>query len=569
MKFWKIFVLVLSLVLVCACLFACGEGQETGAPETTPEETEPDVSEPDVSEPETTVPDIIEPETTVAMQCLHTNLVTQTTETTCREDGFVVDTCIDCGERWESVIPSRHAYEKSADATTGRTVSRCTLCGICGYLVPAGESLQLSGFFGGDATFTAVSAKGESLVRFLVDGEELLVAEVGAEVTELAATELANDAHIFVFENEGETDVLIEDAGMEDKLHRRGAVLLEILPQTNRGYSSVNIYVQTSDLSEEYYVRYRMQYEFNDKRDNYASDTGTNRELYRLKTAQLVKLVEIGENAVVAEDLFEVLQSGELSLAAKEANVDPATRTEGALAALGTKTLAVDFVGGFHGDERMVSVALFADGEEVELVGRKVGEVIPCSFVTFDEITTVYAWGTSTEESVGREMMTHSQHFVFDSNGVCNRNVVEWLDDGYEVDRFYMHMFTMRRSVEGRAVCETVEILDENGNSLGEETFPLVPAGDAYYLENNDTRIVRYSSATSGVSAETGIRILEDSVTPHYIAIKVRSRETQGDNKLYVSLHSAKNGSAPEKGEIWAIEAYYHIDYMAPEVENG
>jgi hypothetical protein len=125
-------------------------------------------------------------------------------------------------------------------------------------------------------------------------------------------------------------------------------------------------------------------------------------------------------------------------------------------------------------------------------------------------------------------------------------------------------MFTMRRVYEGRAVCEMVEILDADGNALGKETYPIQPAGDSYTLENLDTRTVRYSSATSGVSAETGIRILDESVAPHYIAIKVRSRENQGDNKLYVSMHSAKNGNAPEKGEVFALEVYYHIDYTAP-----
>ena len=72
--------------------------------------------------------------------------------------------------------------------------------------------------------------------------------------------------------------------------------------------------------------------------------------------------------------------------------------------------------------------------------------------------------------------------------------------------------------------------------------------------------LVKYSSSTSGVSAEAGFTIIDDSVKVNEMHIKLRT--TQLDNKLYVSFESPKNGRSPQKGEVWTVETFYNIDYQ-------
>ncbi len=509
---------------------------------------------------ETTAPETTEP------PCSHERLQITTTEATCGSEGFEIRECLDCGKREETIFPVRHDYKESYDLKAGQTVSECTVCGLSGYLISAGRSLELSGVFSGDARFTARSAFGESELKFWVDDDLFdVVSFWDGEESVLVAEALENTAHSFYFDNVGENDVLIEATEMEGKLHRRGAVIVERLPVKGQTYNSVNIYVQTSDLSEDYYIRYCLKYEYSDVRDNYATNSGTNRSNYRINTAQLVKITNAEGDAVEAEILFEVLGSGEISLAANQVNPVWSKLTDGARSVLGSRTSALDQVGGYHGDERLKSAALYADGEAVEIFGQSEGAVIPCSFVNFDQTTTIYAWGTSTADSFGWAVMQHSQAFTFDSNGVRNRKSIEWLDDGYETGSMFFHMFTLRRQVNGKAVCETVEILDESGKLLGKQTFPLIvdQPGNTYLSNTKATRI-GYSSAISGVNAETGFRILNGSVICNRLYVMVRNE----DNKLYVSFGSAENGSRPQKGELWEVEVDYKIDYVAPEAGN-
>jgi hypothetical protein len=119
----------------------------------------------------------------------------------------------------------------------------------------------------------------------------------------------------------------------------------------------------------------------------------------------------------------------------------------------------------------------------------------------------------------------------------------------------------MRRETdEGKLVCESFETFDENGNSLGKYTTkpPVTQIEDV--LSNMNNRLVKYSSSTSGVSAEAGFTIIDDSVKVNEMHIKLRT--TQLDNKLYVSFESPENGRSPQKGEVWTVETFYNIDYQ-------
>ena len=542
--------------LICVCLLVltlilASCGGDGPAPETT-EGTVP---------PETT--EWKQPEQTTV--CIHPEASLKVTEkpATCQEDGYMDTVCELCGYTEHTVLAGGHDFEKTYQAATDAEVSTCKRCGLSGYVLSANESLELSGYFGGEISFMAEALGTDGKVELLIDGESVATVDCKtAQESEIAAKDVEVKQHDVTFVNRGAEGVLIKEDGMKKVLNRKGAVLVEVVAGKADRYNSINLYVQTSDPSGDYYVRYKMQYEYNDNRNTYKADSGTNISNYRIKTAQLVKVNEITDTAVRATDITEVLQGGEISLALKEKNVDVSTITEEAKAKLASNGFAGDFVGGFHGDERLESVELLVDGDKVDTYGKTVGNVIPATSVQFDQTATMYAWGTSTPDSYGIPMILHTQSFVFDSNGVKNKQSAEWLGDGYEFDAFYFQMFTMRREVNGKLVCENITSLDADGNVIDSMTVPMPVEKQTGYLSNLKNRAIRFDSDVSGVSAEAGYEVINDSIVADrmYVAARV-----YGDNKLYVSFRSAKNGQKPEKGEVFEVLVHYHIDYVNPE----
>ena len=439
----------------------------------------------------------------------------------------------------------------------------CQRCGTELYVLEAGKTITFANIEASNIKFEAQATKGTQLLKLSVDGVQHSTIECKTNSVAFDVTTEENELHHYQFTNNGTETVLIWMAAMDEKLYAPGDVLLEIMPSSGDLHSSFYIYVRTSDESGLYYVRYNMILESNNNRDIYKSNSTSNVYNYRIRTAQLVKIHSVKDDGVEFSNLFEVLTSGEISLAVKQNQVDMNTITPAAQQMLqdASSTEARDFVGGFHGDEYIESVKLLADGVEIALKNVESKKVLSCSNIQFKQTTTIYAWGTSTSDSYGRKMMSHSQDFRFTADGVNNRQSVTWLDDGFHLNQFYMQMFTMRRETdEGKLVCESFETFDENGNSLGKYTTnpPVTEIEDV--LSNMNNRLVKYSSSTSGVSAEAGFTIIDDSVKVNEMHIKLRT--TQLDNKLYVSFESPKNGRSPQKGEVWTVETFYNIDYQ-------
>ena len=443
----------------------------------------------------------------------------------------------------------------------------CQRCGEEIYMLNPGESLTFANNSAQNIKFEAQATADNQSVSMYIDNQHNSTVECDTNSTKEFVIEAeSGELHHYKFTNNGTEAVLIWMTDMDEKLYTPGDVILEVMPSSSNLHSSFYIYVRTSDESGLYYVRYNMVLESNNNRDIYKSNSTSNLYNYRIRTAQLVKLISVEKDNIAYTTLYEVLTSGEISLAVKQNQVDMSTITPAAQQMLqdANSTEARDFVGGFHGDEYIESVKLLADGVEIALQNVESKTVLSCSSIEFLQTTTIYAWGTSTSDSYGRPMMEHSQDFSFTANGVSNKQSVEWLDDGFHLNQFYMQMFTMRRETDdGSLVCEKFEMFDENGNSLGSYTTnpPVTQIEDV--LSNMDNRMVKYSSDVSGVSAIAGFNIINDSVKVNEMHVKLRT--TQLDNKLYVSFESSENGRAPAEGEVWTVETYYHIDYQSPE----
>lgn len=347
-----------------------------------------------------------------------------------------------------------------------------------------------------------------------------------------------------------------------------GLILATFPPENGNGYGSFNVYVRTGDPTGQYYVRYMFQYEYNDARDVYTPNSTTNISNYRIKTAQLVRIVGIAQSAVEDEILAEVLQQGEISLAIKQ-KPDIAKITPEALQAItfedGVNPDKCDFIGGYHGDERLVTATLTADGKQIDIGQSAKNAVMPCSELVFDQTATLYKWGTSTENSFGTPAADHSQHWVITEGKVTNRQMVTWKTGDFRMNTAstYLQMFTMKRKSGGNTVCETFRTYDGAGNCTGEKTVGDIVAVETYYLNHQENRSVRYESKTSGISAVAGfVPVQGVQVTRAFVA--ARTDDCQADDKWYVSFMSDKNGDTPVSGEQWIVDEYFKIDYIAP-----
>ena len=343
-------------------------------------------------------------------------------------------------------------------------------------------------------------------------------------------------------------------------------LILEILPRKNgHTYPFFRVYVPTSAPGGSYFVRYNFNYEYNDDRQNYAPNSTTNVSNYRIREAQLVRVTNVSAEGVMQETVLPVLQAGEISLAIREALPDTAHLVPGAVpSGKEGEYYAADFIGGYHGDERLTEVALRADGEALAL-----SEIAPtvrrCEKLCFSQRAILYRWGTSTAESFGSPVAEHAQELTVTANGIRHRQELTWLRDDFHIRRSncYLQMFTMRRETNGAPVCERFEAFDEKGTSLGGETLT-VPVAEAHvHSFGNAARTVRYSSATGGVSAEVGFVPLDESLRAESTSVHVRV--PMGDNKWYAAFCSAQNGRCPARGERFALLLHYHIDYAGGE----
>ena len=200
---------------------------------------------------------------------------------------------------------------------------------------------------------------------------------------------------------------------------------------------------------------------------------------------------------------------------------------------------------------------------------------VTCSYITFEQETTMFRYGTATTSSYGEAVATHNQYFRIDESGFRNDQSLTWLVDTFYVRENFMQMFTMKRldgywqKVDGEqtyhygdVVCESFRVYDGNDNVLWEETIP-----DGWFegreqrCVNTKNRRVEYWSEISGVSGYAGFSLPDDSMRVVNSYVFLRENYSKGDNKWYVSIKARENGDNPQIGDVWTISNYYGIDY--------
>ncbi len=336
--------------------------------------------------------------------------------------------------------------------------------------------------------------------------------------------------------------------------------------QEGQDFGSFDVYVKSSDKSGCCYVKYCLIYEKNaigeiwGKGDEAVpltwyngSNGGFNRSNYRIKTACVCKW-----NGNGYDKICDVLQQGEISMAAKEMFADRSAR-------------AGDFVGGFHGDENIKytdgkpMVRLTVDGVEISLDGKEEKEYIG-DVATFEQTTFINRCNTP-----GVNIIEHSQSYTFDTFGVHNRQKAKFVTFDYEDggkyaldnDGTYLQMCTFWRvnnGVKDGRICDNLKFFDESGKLVNEANTSNYNSGDfgwAGVETEKINRTVEYNG-DMGVYGLVGFKILNDSAECQSAKIMIR---THGDNKWYCTFKSKNSTSQPKYGDEWDLDLLYYIDY--------
>ena len=523
-RYVKITLVLMALMLVCALVVGCGG--EVAETEGAPEQTE-----------------------SAAGETKHVHATTggpvETKASTCCEQGYIQYRCDECHARYVEELPlGKHDYKTRFDATLGYEVVKCDGCGDWRMEVDGKQTISLAAACSGSASITFTVMGGDAQIDFFVDGT-LSVSDsyAAGEHTVSFAEGMGVGGHTFdiVLKNNG-TGLDITDLSTNGTMHRRDGVILEMTKTTaahGGTYNDFFVYTRTSDPSGEYYIRYRFFHSYNTDLEG-KTDSSNNNNMFRIIGAELVRVESVSETAVKYKSLHNLLTAGEIAVAIKEPD-------------------SVDFIGGYHGEEHILELWMYADNEEYTPGDE--AKVVVCSYLEFYQLTDIGRCNTPDEKIVN-----HEQTYRITADGIrCARNI-EWLVDNFEYTTAYIQMFTMLRKDGTNTICETVETFDADGNSFGVETVDYEIEKDKWVLKSPQNRTVKYSSATSGISAEVGFVILENSVQTDSVHVSLR-RDGIGDNKWYASFKSAKGSKFSTKGDVWKLDMLYSIDYVNPENE--
>ena len=383
-------------------------------------------------------------------------------------------------------------------------------------------------------------------------------------------------------------------------------------PASGAPYGTVNVYVQTSDSSGDYYIRYEFLYiKWGQNNYNYltgVSNSSNNANMYRINLAEIVTKNANGEYELV----YQLLQNGEKSLAISEGHKVTVAEMQAAIPRLKAQIAAEeaktkpntdrietwqklitsytnatadayrdarDFVGGWHGDESIENgqIFMYIDGTPIDVTksGRYTG-----THFEFDQTCII-----NRCDEPETPVMRHRQYMLLDTNGWRNDQSVEFLTNDFTTRSgvTYLQMCTFNRQNMSLAqtdderynpenyVCDAFNLLDANGNvvwyqdlsthlttdgtkHIGDDEAGVDTAANRYveYIGNADDKYGR------GLYGRVGFVIDDASMKASKVYVMVR--ESQGDNKWYASFTS-HNSNTVFKGEKWNISDYYYFDY--------
>ncbi|MGY5706828.1 hypothetical protein ACXHRA_23375 [Vibrio antiquarius] len=197
---------------------------------------------------------------------------------------------------------------------------------------------------------------------------------------------------------------------------------------------------------------------------------------------------------------------------------------------------ADDFMGGYHGDERLTSISLSVDGKPVSISDSQ----FVAENVSFNQVSELFSWHT------GEVVAVHEKNYKFTQSGVVLDQRIEWLSS-LDLTRAYLTMFPIKRKID---YTEGAQITDT-----------------AWTWPSGDVQDVSYPGFKVNVSYDDNEVWLEGAESRFRAEIKMTSRPdlpgysffvTNADayNKAYFDISGTYTTTA---GEVWETSSTYKI----------
>lgn len=288
----------------------------------------------------------------------------------------------------------------------------------------------------------------------------------------------------------------------------------------------IRVYVKAADGADDRYIRYNLRHirglpgfpsTDSDGLGNYNSD------LWRLYRAEVMRR----EGRFAFRNVYgyngHVVNEGEWECALLEQGMP-------------------DFIGGFHGDERMTGSALWIDGERLE-EGKTL--LRPCREVRFEQSSVMYRCNTDQQAAL------HHKHYRWTADGLELSQQVEFLLP-MTLREAYLAMLPVARKLHG---CTGAQITDRarygtDGDTadVGEERF-VHPIGK---WQSGITQAHVWGQASG----------LHTSVTVEYMprlpGMRFRLDGRPQYNKFYFDF--AGDGYRVSAGERWSSRTLYRLE---------
>ena len=258
-----------------------------------------------------------------------------------------------------------------------------------------------------------------------------------------------------------------------------------------------------------------------------------NSKLYRIREAYLGTL-----SGMDFMSDCRVLQGGEIGFAFRE---------EG----------AGDFVGGFHGDEQLLSASLLGDGKEIAL-----GEP---SFGAYHEVRLLLTTRIDRCNTPAEPLCLHGQVYTVTGDTVALSQRVEWIGDAHRLSSAFMPMLTVQRldpKAPAHRLTDTLTFFGAHGAPvavLDTTPYGATPTDGVPTDPLRGTAAVRVTASgrESGIAIEGGIAHRAESPIAKNTRISVWQRYGNDlDSKVYFDIAA---GCSPKKGELWEADVFYRV----------
>ncbi|HII4363140.1 hypothetical protein [Vibrio parahaemolyticus] len=278
----------------------------------------------------------------------------------------------------------------------------------------------------------------------------------------------------------------------------------------NVSKDNVQIFAKGEDRHSNRYLEYNLKHIVNDE---------INADLWRL-----YELYEVENTSNVKPYSFIRVYSGK--------PIANAGEWEAAIREVG----AGDFMGGYHGDERLTSVSLSVDGKQVSISESQ----FVASNVSFYQVSKLYSWYT------GEVVAFHEKEYKFTQSGIELDQRVEWLDS-LNLSRAYLTMFPIKRKIDYTKGAQITDISwSWPSGKVQDVSYP----GFKLNISHDDNEIW-LEGAESRFRAE--IKMNSRPFLPGYSSF-VTNSDTY--NKAYFDI-SGNYKTTP--GEVWETNSTYKL----------